>query len=89
MLESVALSLPGDSPDPGIEPLSQASPILAGGFFTANTIVEASICLVNSSRINCQILKPEGLTIQIRSGMAQVRLGFLFVFFYPQMTVPP
>ena len=37
MLESVALSLPGDSPDPGIEPLSQASPILVDGFFTTST----------------------------------------------------
>ena len=25
---------PGDLPDPGIEPVSLASPVLAGGFFT-------------------------------------------------------
>ena len=27
---------PGDLPDPGIEPVSLASPALAGGFFTSN-----------------------------------------------------
>ena len=26
--------LPGDLPDPGVEPVSPASPALAGGFFT-------------------------------------------------------
>ena len=26
--------IPGDLPDPGIEPTSPASPALAGGFFT-------------------------------------------------------
>jgi len=28
---------PGDLPDPGIEPVSLASPALAGGFFTTST----------------------------------------------------
>ena len=32
---------PGDIPDPGIEPLSQASPALAGRFFTTSTTCEA------------------------------------------------
>ena len=32
---------PGDCPDPGIESLSQASPKLAGGFFTTSTTWEA------------------------------------------------
>ena len=31
----------GDLPDPGIEPLSPASPALAGGFFTTSAIWEA------------------------------------------------
>ena len=34
---------PGDLPDPGIEPLSQASPALAGRFFTTSTTWEAQI----------------------------------------------
>ena len=34
ILEWVAISSPGDLPDPGIEPMSLASPALAGGFFT-------------------------------------------------------
>ena len=34
ILEWVAIPLPGDLPDPGIEPGSPASPELAGGFFT-------------------------------------------------------
>ena len=32
---------PGDLPIPGIKPLSLASPVLARGFFTANTSEEA------------------------------------------------
>ena len=28
--------IPGDLPDPGIEPTSPASPALAGGFFTTS-----------------------------------------------------
>ena len=34
ILEWVALPLPGDLPDPGIEPTSLMSSALAGGFFT-------------------------------------------------------
>ena len=34
-------SIPGDFPDPGIEPASLASPALAGGFFTTSTTWEA------------------------------------------------
>ena len=33
--------LPGDLPNPGIEPLSQASPALAGGLFTTSITWEA------------------------------------------------
>ena len=33
-LEWVAISPPEDVPDPGIKPMSPASPALAGGFFT-------------------------------------------------------
>ena len=32
---------PGDLPDPGIEPMSPTSPVLAGGFFTTNATWEA------------------------------------------------
>ena len=35
--------LPGDLPDPGIEPESLASPALEGGFFTTNTTWAAHI----------------------------------------------
>ena len=34
---------PGDLSDPGIEPESLVSPALAGGFFTTDTISEASL----------------------------------------------
>ena len=34
ILEWVAGPLPGDPPNPGIQPTSTASPALAGGFFT-------------------------------------------------------
>jgi len=32
---------PGDLPDPGVEPTSLMSPILAGGFFTTSTAWKA------------------------------------------------
>ena len=34
ILNGLAFPPPGDHPDPGIEPASLASPVLAGGFFT-------------------------------------------------------
>ena len=34
ILEWVLFPIPGDLPDPGIEPTALASPALAGGFFT-------------------------------------------------------
>ena len=37
--------LPGDLPDPGIEPASLKSPPLAGGFFTTSATWEA--CMKN------------------------------------------
>ena len=41
ILEQVAISFPGDLPDPGIEPASLAFPALAGGFFTTSATWEA------------------------------------------------
>ena len=41
VLEWVACPPPGNLPNPGIEPMSLASPALAGGFFTTNTTWEA------------------------------------------------
>ena len=40
-LEWVALSFPGDLPNPGIKPMSLMFPALAGGFFTTSTTWEA------------------------------------------------
>ena len=37
--------LPGDLPDPGIEPESLRSPALAGGFFITSATWEARLCL--------------------------------------------
>ena len=37
ILDWIAISSPGDLPDPGIEPVYPASPALAGGFFTTAT----------------------------------------------------
>ena len=34
ILEQVVILAPGDLPDPGVEPASLASPVLAGRFFT-------------------------------------------------------
>ena len=41
ILECVAMPPPRDLPDPGIEPRSLKSPVLAGGFFTSSTTWEA------------------------------------------------
>ena len=40
-LEWVPFPFPRDLPDPGVEPMSLASPALADGFFTTSTIWEA------------------------------------------------
>ena len=37
---------PGDLPDPGIQPMSLASPALAGGFFTTSAAKPLRLCLV-------------------------------------------
>ena len=43
-------STPGDLPDPGIEPVSFASPTLVSGFFTASATWEACpVCFNKSS----------------------------------------
>ena len=39
--DTFALNTPGDLPNPGIIPMSPATPALAGGFFTTSTIWEA------------------------------------------------
>ena len=36
--------VPGDLPDPGIKPMSLASPALAGRFFTTSATWEAFVC---------------------------------------------
>ena len=41
ILEWLPFPLPGDLPDPGIEPVSLVSPALAGGFFTTSATWEA------------------------------------------------
>ena len=41
ILEWVAMTPPGDLPNPGIEPTSLTSPALAGRFFTTSTTWEA------------------------------------------------
>ena len=41
ILEWIAISSPGDLPDPGIEPMSLTSPALAGRFFTTSASWEA------------------------------------------------
>ena len=43
ILEWVPLPIPGDLPNPGIEPTSLGSPVLAGGFFTTSAIWETPV----------------------------------------------
>ena len=49
---------PGDLPNPGMEPLSQASPALAGGFLTISDTWEASV----SHMFKMLILSPTSLS---------------------------
>ena len=46
ILEQVAISSPGDRPNPGVKPVSPASPALAGGFFTTSATWEAEESIV-------------------------------------------
>ena len=46
ILEEVAISSPGDRPNPGVKPVSPASPALAGGFFTTSATWEAKESIV-------------------------------------------
>ena len=44
--------LPGDLPDPGIEPMSLKCPALAGEFFTSSATWEAHITVILNSPTN-------------------------------------
>ena len=46
ILEEVAISSPGDRPNPGVKPVSPVSPALAGGFFTTSATWEAEESIV-------------------------------------------
>ena len=48
ILEWVAFPSPGDLSDPGIEPVSLASPVLASGFSTTSATWEARCTLKNA-----------------------------------------
>ena len=54
VLEWVALPLPGDLPDPGIEPTSLMSSALAGAFFTTNVTQEVS-CVLSDQGYMCTL----------------------------------
>ena len=41
--------MPGDLPDPGMEPVSPVSPALAGGLFTMSTAMKTNFCLFFNS----------------------------------------
>ena len=43
LLERVAISTPGNLPDPGVGPIFLESPALTGGFFTTSTTWEAHL----------------------------------------------
>ena len=47
ILEWISISYPEDLPDPGIEPGSLASPVLAGGFFTTGPSGKTLMVLCN------------------------------------------
>ena len=56
---------PGDLPDPGIQPMSLASPALAGGFFTTSAAKPLRLCSVAplpSVSLTDQACPPPGLS---------------------------
>ena len=66
---------PGDLPDPGIEPVSLTSPLMAGGFFTTSATWEAYVSFRISkilylvSQIHVHLYIVSTLTISLfRSG---------------------
>ena len=55
-LEWVVISPPEDVPDPGIKPMSPASPALAGGFFTTAALGKPKQILVNSNTVCSKLI---------------------------------
>ena len=60
---------PGDLPDPGVEPISLASPALASGFFTTSTTCvsweKATICILFSLILSEMLLPAQSLPFYI------------------------
>ena len=63
ILEWVAMSSLGNLPNPGIEPMSLMSPVLAGGFFTSSTTWEA--ILHSNSPFSSVIIFPAKNTLNM------------------------
>ena len=49
--DELSFSLPGDLPNPGIEPVSTSSSVVAGGFFTTEPPGKPSLALDNTKSI--------------------------------------
>ena len=64
-LNGLPFPIPGDFPDPGMEPIPLLSPELAGRFFTISTTREAHIDTYN--KINLRNIKLHENTDPIRS----------------------
>ena len=60
ILQWVAISTPGDLPNPGFEPTSLTSPALAGGFFTTSATWEAQGCLISGKILKKIIHQAQG-----------------------------
>ena len=59
ILEWAAISSCRDLPDPGIEPMSPVSPVLAGGFFTTEAPGKPCIRSTSAQRV-CGVINASG-----------------------------
>ena len=59
ILEWAAISSCRDPPDPGIEPMSPVSPVLAGGFFTTEPVGKPCIWSTSAQR-TCGVINASG-----------------------------
>ena len=79
ILEWEPFSSPGDLPDPGIEPLSLASPALTGGFFTTAPLGKPFVFLLLGFRSSLYVLDNSSLSgVSFTSIFSQSMIVFSF-----------
>ena len=66
---------PGDLPDPGIEPGSLASPVLAGGFFTTEPPGKYWMQFDNNNKVIFELKNKKGKSLDAQIKVTQQQVG--------------